>query len=167
MLHGYRLFPMFYILLVCCHQYQIHWSMTTLHTFAVCYSYITVGVEHLCYHTKLRQSQSCVLISKISYKCKWGLTGFCQTKELGFDVTTVRLALTVLFLEYISTMYGLGYILAVKNINTLWLGVYTRHTPWHTPVKPFEVWLQWDRSYSYITVGVGYLWVRGEVEDKC
>ena len=42
-----RLFPVLYILLVHCHQYQIHCSsmtLTILHTYAVCYSYITVGI---------------------------------------------------------------------------------------------------------------------------
>ena len=28
------------------------------------------------------------LISRISYECRWGLTGFYPTKELCFDVTT-------------------------------------------------------------------------------
>ena len=42
-------------------------------------------------------------------------------------------------------------VILLKNINTLWLGVYTRYTPWYmldirTPVKPFEVRLQWDRN---------------------
>ena len=36
----YRYFPVLYILLVNCHQYQIHSSMTVLHTYAVCYSYV-------------------------------------------------------------------------------------------------------------------------------
>ena len=43
------------------------------------------------------------------------------------------------------------------NINTLWLGVYPRYTPWHmldiTTVKPFEIWLQWiELQYSYIAI---------------
>ena len=34
---------------------------------------------YLCYHMSPRQSQGRVLITKISYKCKWGLTGFYPT----------------------------------------------------------------------------------------
>ena len=41
-----RVFPVLYILLVHCHQYQIHCSMTILHTYSVWYSYIIVGVGH-------------------------------------------------------------------------------------------------------------------------
>ena len=41
-----RLFPVLCILLVHCHQYQIHCSMTILHTYIVCYSYITVEVGY-------------------------------------------------------------------------------------------------------------------------
>ena len=50
---GCRLFPVLYILLVHCHQYQIHCSMTILHTCTVCYGYITVGVG---YTLSLRKS---------------------------------------------------------------------------------------------------------------
>ena len=39
-----------------CHQYQIHCSRTTLHTYAACYSYITVGVGYICYYTELRMN---------------------------------------------------------------------------------------------------------------
>ena len=46
-----------------------------------------------------------MLIPRISYECRWGLTGFYPTKELCFDVTT---AMT-------------GVLL--KHINTVWLGV--------------------------------------------
>ena len=42
-----KFFPLLYILLLNCHQYQIHCSMTILHTYTVCYSYITVGVSAL------------------------------------------------------------------------------------------------------------------------
>ena len=49
---GCRLFPVLYILLVNSQQYQIHCSMTILHTYAVCYSYVTVGVGYLCYYTE-------------------------------------------------------------------------------------------------------------------
>ena len=41
-----KLFPLLYILLLHCHQYQIHCSMTILHTYTICYSYITVGVSN-------------------------------------------------------------------------------------------------------------------------
>ena len=39
-----------------------------------------------------------------------------------------------LLLMYISTFYGLMHMLTVKPlrcINTLWLGVYVRYTPWN------------------------------------
>ena len=35
---GSRLFPVLYILLIHCHQYQIHCSMTTLYTYSVRYT---------------------------------------------------------------------------------------------------------------------------------
>ena len=38
-----RFFPVPYILLVHCDQYQIHCSMTILHTYIVCYSYTYHG----------------------------------------------------------------------------------------------------------------------------
>ena len=42
-----ELFPVLYIFLVHCHQYPIHCSTTIiLHTYTVCYSYITVGVSN-------------------------------------------------------------------------------------------------------------------------
>ena len=46
---GCRFFPVLHILLFHCYQYQTHCSMTVLHTYTVCYSYITVGVEYLCF----------------------------------------------------------------------------------------------------------------------
>ena len=100
-----------------------------------------------------------MLISRISYKCKWGLTGFYPTKELCFDVTTAMA----------------GYMLAVillKNINTLlWLGVYLSYNPWYTylrytPIKPFEVGLQWDRS-NYSQGGFrGFLKISQKIDFK-
>ena len=42
-----RLFPVLYILLDHYHQYLLHFSMTILHTHAVCYNYIIVGVGYL------------------------------------------------------------------------------------------------------------------------
>ena len=53
---GCRFFPVIHILLLHCHQYQIHCSMTILYTYTVCYNYITVGVGYLCYYTELRMS---------------------------------------------------------------------------------------------------------------
>ena len=50
-----------------------------------------------------------MLISRISYECRWGLTGFYPTKELCCDVTTA--------------MTGFNSV-ALKHINTVWLGVY-------------------------------------------
>ena len=44
-----RLFPVLYIFLVHCHWWQID---DVLHTYAICYSYITVGVAYLCFYTK-------------------------------------------------------------------------------------------------------------------
>ena len=44
---GYKFFPVLHILLFQCHHYQIHCSMSILHTYAVCYSYIIVGVGYL------------------------------------------------------------------------------------------------------------------------
>ena len=55
--------------------------------------------------------------------------------------------------------YGSGYMLAVillKNINTLWLGVYTRYTPWYVLVIS-----QYEYDILVITP------VRGEAEDEC
>ena len=53
---GYSFFPVLYILLFQCHQYQIHCRMTILYTFAICYSFIAVGVGYLCYYTESRMS---------------------------------------------------------------------------------------------------------------
>ena len=61
-----RLFPVLYIFLVHCHQYQIHFSMTILHTYAVCYSYITVRVGYFCYYTE-SEAKPKTSVNKKSY----------------------------------------------------------------------------------------------------
>ena len=77
---GCRLFPFFHILLFHCHQYQTHCSMTILHTYTVCYSY----VYHSCSRMSLLlQSWGRVLITKI---CYCNITGLISYLHKSFEL---------------------------------------------------------------------------------
>ena len=99
---------------------------------------------------KAWQSRGRVLISRISYKCRWGLTVFYPTKQLLFWCYQRPVSGSTGCFWCTLTLFGLMHMLTVKPlscINTLWLVVYVSYTP----VKPFKVWLQWDRNiYIYI-----------------
>ena len=49
-------------------------------------------------------------------------------------------------------------IKSLKFINVLWLEVYVKYTPLNmldiTLVKPFKVWLQWDRNMFIVIVSI-------------
>ena len=97
-----------------------------------------------------------MLISRISYRCRWDLTGFYPTWHFAFMCPLTCKAFDMLFMakhnEHDTFLYfgGLVYINGTSVNTFLWLGVYLSYTPWklyfrYTPVKAFEIWLQWDK----------------------
>ena len=91
-----------------------------------------------------------VLISRISFKCRLGLTVFYPTKELCFWCYHQLVRVSTIFFWCTSTLYGLILMLKVKPLAMVWGMEDIRYTT----EKSFEVWLHWDRSgiieYSYL-----------------
>ena len=62
-----------------------------------------------------------MLVSRISYECKWSLTGFYPTKELGFDVTTAMTGFNSVAFEAYQHHMACVYMLAVILLKNTYL----------------------------------------------